>query len=136
MLAFTFASFLGLADFLGLGNSAKDFYLCSDPGFFVVKDENGLTGQKALVLKGVLKTPQRGFAYTFQFLGVNGPQAYAAISAGQPVSAGRGLPAMGEIQIEQRFVLPEAVGLLHVRVNGVTAQPFEITCDITPAIRS
>lgn len=132
--ALTFASFFGLAEYLGIGEQADAYFNCSDPAFFVVRNETQITGDKHLELKGTLNAPQLGYSYRFQFVTVEPPFAYAIISAGQQLSQqrfGRGIPAMQQIQIDQKFNVPQAVTALRVRVEGLTPQPYEFTCDIT-----
>lgn len=125
--------FLGLADFFDFGDKAKDFFYCSDSAFFVIREERATDGEQWYRLQGTAQTPQRGFAYQFQFVSVAPPHAYAVISAGQPVTGGRGLPALGTLQVDQKFRLPEKVGLLHLRLEGLAQNPREITCDLTPS---
>ncbi|MBY0428037.1 MAG: hypothetical protein K2Q32_02340, partial [Alphaproteobacteria bacterium] len=133
--ALTLASFFGLTEYLGLGDKAEAFFNCSDPAFFVVRDENQLTGDKHLELKGTINTPQPGFSYRFQFIGVDATQAYAVLSVGQQLSHnkrfGRGLPKMEQLQVLQKFTVPENVTMLRFRVEGLTPQPTEFMCDIT-----
>lgn len=133
--ALMLTSFFGLAETFGLGDKAEAFFNCSDPAFFVVRDENQITGTKHLELKGTINTPQPGFGYRFQFVGVEAPQAYAVLSVGQQLSSdkrfGRGLPKMSQLQVVQKFQVPENVTLLRFRVEGLTPMPTEFTCDIS-----
>jgi|ERR1043166_1572559 hypothetical protein len=141
MLALALASFLGISDFLGMGEKTEYFYYCSDPAFFVTRDAAAWSGDQSLVLKGTLNTPQPGYAYTMQFLGVDGPQARVVIQTGQPASNGNpngapnghgGLPAVTKLQVQEKLnFITDAVGLLHVRIEGLTAEPWEFTCDLT-----
>lgn len=138
--ALTFASFFGLVETLGLGDKAEAFFNCSDPSFFVVRDENQLTGEKHLELKGTINAPQPGFNYRFEFVGVEAPQAYAIISVGQQLSSdrrfGRSTPKVEQLQVVQKFRVPENVTMLRFRVEGLTPQPTEFYCDITQAPKS
>jgi hypothetical protein len=138
MLSLALLSFFGITEFLGWDEKTLAQTPCSNPSFFVMRVENGRTGDQAYVLKGTLQTPQPGFTYQFAFLNAQAPQVYAVLSAGQPVQMnnngtqkfGRGLPAVTPLQVEQSFTLPQGVGLLRVRVDGLSAQPFEFGCDI------
>lgn len=131
---------------VGLGDEANYFYACTDPGFFVIRNHSQVSGEDTLILKGTLTTPQAGYGYGLQMVSVSVAEAFAVLSVGQPVNAnsnpangvyggvyGRGLPVMSSLQVEQPLNLPEKVGLLHVRVIGLTPQPTEFTCDITNA---
>lgn len=133
--ALALSSFFGLTDYLGLGDKAEAFFNCSDPAFFVIRDESQLTGEKHLELKGTLTTPQPGYSYHFQFVGVDATKAYAIISVGQQLSKdrrfGRSVPAVQQLQVMQKFNVPGDVTLLRFRVEGLSPQPAEFTCDIT-----
>lgn len=122
-------------DAVGLGPEAKNFNTCTDSAFFIVHDEVPVTGKKSVTLKGTLSTPQPGFHYAFQITSVDVAQASAILSLGQPLrgdgSFGRGMPAVTQLQIEQKIKLPETVGLLHIQVNGLTPMPTSFTCDLT-----
>lgn len=134
MFTLALLSAFGVAEFFGLGEVADDFYTCTHPSFFVTDNENRRTGMRFLTLKGVLSTPQQGFMARFQFLHPGPPEAQAVIAAGQPASPngfGRGLPSIGQLQINESFQLPEGTGLLHVQVEGLSAAPFQFTCDLT-----
>jgi hypothetical protein len=136
----TLASFFGLADTLGLGDNADAVFHCTDPAFFVVRNENPLTGDTHLELKGTLNAPQQGYSTRFQFVTVEGNQAYAILSAGQKIGQdkrfGRGLPEIQPLQVDQKFNVPQGVTTLRVRVEGLSAQPTEFMCDITQAPNS
>ncbi len=139
LTALTFASFFGLAEYLGVGTQADAYFNCSDPAFFVVRNENQITGDKHLQLKGTINAPQQGYSYRFQFVTVEPPQAYAILSLGQGLNQaqsqqqpyGRGLPSIQQIQVDQKFTVPQDVVLLRVRVEGLTPMPTEFGCDIT-----
>ncbi len=135
IMALVFTGFLGLADALGLGDTADAVYYCTDSAFFVVRNETPLTGDTHLELKGTLTAPQQGYSTRFQFVTVEGAQAYAVLSAGQQVghgiSFGRGLPAIQHLQVDQKFNVPQGVTTLRVRVEGLSPQPTEFMCDIT-----
>lgn len=126
----------GMAEFFGFGENTDYYYLCSTPSFFVTDDENGRTGERYYTLRGVLATPQPGFMATFQFLSPGPPEASALLNVGQPVNPafGRGLPSITQLKIEQSFQLPERTGLLRIRVAGLSAQPYEFTCDLTKTV--
>ena len=140
----TLASFFGLAETFGLdgqlGDKAEAFFNCSDPAFFVVRTENQMTGDKHLELKGTLTAPQRGYSYRFQFITVQEPQAYAILSVGQQLSTdkrfGRSQPAIQQLEVVEKFNVPQAVTLLRFRVEGLSAQPTEFICDITQPPRT
>ncbi len=138
--ALTLASFFGLTEFFGVGDKAEAFFNCSDPAFFVVRDENQLTGEKHLELKGTLTTPQPGYSYHFQFVGVDDTKAYAILSVGQQLSKsrrfGRSVPAVQQLQVIQKFNVPADVTMLRFRVEGLSVQPTEFICDITQTPRS
>lgn len=135
LAAFVFSMLGNVTDAMGLGDKADYVFNCSNSTFFVVRNENQLSGQKTLELKGTLQTPQVGYAYRFQFLTVENAQAYAILSVGQPVNAGggfgRGLPAITQMQVDQKFNVPDKTGLLRIRVEGLSPQPTEFTCDLT-----
>lgn len=134
MLALALLSTFGIVEFLGLGEKTDYYYICSHPSFFVTDDENQRTGDRYYTLKGVVATPQPGFAARFQFLNPGPPQAMAVLSLGQPVNPdgfGRGLPSVAQVQIEESFHLPERTGLLTVQVEGLTAMPTQFSCDLT-----
>lgn len=135
MLALTLATFLGISDFLGMGEKTEYFYYCSDPAFFVTRETAAWSEDQTLVLKGTLNTPQPGYAYHMQFLGTEGPQARVVIQTGQPIDPkgyGRGLPSVTKLQVREPLThLTDAVGLLHVRIEGLTQEPWEFTCDLT-----
>lgn len=128
-------SFLGVAEFFGLGDEAKDVFYCTDSAFFVVREENAAAknygGDSWFTLQGTAQTPQRGYAYRFQFLSPD----YAVISAGQPVAAaggyGRGLPALGTLQVKEKFRLPDDTAILRLRLEGLTPQPRTIICNLS-----
>jgi hypothetical protein len=135
LAAMTFASFFGLTEYLGLGDKAEAYFNCTDPAFFVTRDENQLTGDKHLTLKGTINTPQQGYSYRFQFVNADGLYADGVISVGQPVSRdkrfGRGLPSIQQVQVEQKFNVPQSVRMLRIRVEGLTPMPTSFACDIT-----
>lgn len=135
LAALTLSSFFGLTEYLGLGDKAEYYYACSDPAFFVVRNENQLTGDKHLELKGTINTPQQGYSYKWQFVSVEAPYAYADILVGQPLSAdkrfGRGLPAIQQLQVDQKFTLPQQVTVFRFRITGLGPQPQQVQCDLT-----
>lgn len=137
--AFAFTAMFGLLEHMGLGDEATASYSCTDPAFFVLRNEAQITDKTYLQLKGTISTPQQGYSYRFQFVTVDGPQAYAILSLGQTLgnaaaankSYGRGLPSIQQVQVDQKFNVPATVGLLRIRVEGLTPMPSEFTCDIT-----
>lgn len=129
------SSFFGLTEYLGLGDKAEYYFGCSDPGFFVVRNENQLTGDKHLELKGTIPTPQQGYSYKWQFVSVEAPYAYADILVGQPLSGdrrfGRGLPSIQQLQVDQKFTIPQEVSIFRFRIVGLGPAPTHIQCDLT-----
>lgn len=101
-------------------------FTCNDPLFQLVRD-----GGKA-DLKGEIIVPQLGFTYHFmQFAPANG-EVRATLTAGQPLSGGRGVPQIDKLQVAERVNMPEGVRVLRLSIQNLTVQPREVICAEAP----
>ncbi len=120
-----FASLFSAAP-LAINDAAPGTFTCSDPLFKLVRD--GSKGD----LTGEIIVPQLGFTYHFmQFPPSNG-EVRATITAGQPLSGGRGVPQIDKLQVTERVNLPEGIRVVRLSIQNLTVQPREVICAEAP----
>jgi hypothetical protein len=119
-------------DYLGMGDEAAESFMCSDPGFFVIRQEDASSGEQSWVLKGTLHVPAAGFMYRYSFLGVRGPEAFTQLQVGQPITPRyRQQPSNAPMHVVKPLALPPGIGLLHIRVTGGGGAQQNVRCDLT-----
>lgn len=119
-------------DYVGVAPENTDSFMCSDPGFFVIKQESQIRDSTVWILKGVLHVPAAGYAYQFKVLGARGPEFFTQLQVGQPITPQyRAQNPSSPLQVVQKLQIPNGVGLLHIMVSGGSRGSQEIRCDIT-----
>ena len=114
------------------GEPKIDALPCDDAAFSIQREVMGVNAH--FTLEGMLVTPQRGYLYKFGFQTVENETAKAVIKAGQPLrtdgSFGRGLPALGSLNIREQFTLPVWTKTLTVTIQGL--KPKVVSCVLVP----
>ncbi|MBI3420203.1 MAG: hypothetical protein HY053_08735 [Proteobacteria bacterium] len=120
-----------VSDFFGYGDHPDEVFACSDGVMEVRRGSERSSGHEMWLLRGAVPAPARGYGYYSNFVGVKEGQANFVISFGQHVPP----PPIGlnEIRIEEKLDLPPRVGFVRLLMQGLTAQPYEVVCDISRA---
>jgi hypothetical protein len=125
----------GVGGLFGMGEQTIESYICSDRNFVASRQEEEAKGDLGWRLRGTLKTQGNGFQSRFNFLGAQGNEAHMTLQVGQPMRMTPAQGWVGQVQVNQKFNIPEQVNLLRIRVEGLTQQPYEILCSLHPQNR-
>jgi hypothetical protein len=135
MLTLALASFLGIADFIGLGDKVKSYHACSHSEFNLATRAPAFGGKEYLALIGKVKTPQPGYVYSFSFVNILASEEVGLLKFSQAVSPngmthGRNVPAVSDLTVNQKLEVRRDIRRIRVKVEGLTATPYEFTCEL------